>query len=81
MLVITLQYLYSQKLQSFYQQLKEPEDHLEKKKHNHHIFIRFLEAGPSKIVQVLQFITCKFMGLGNNAVVSRDGGRGGSALG
>lgn len=34
-----------------------------------------------KIVQMLQFIICKFMGLGNNANVSRDGGRGGSALG
>lgn len=35
---------------NFYQQLKEPEAHLGKK--NHHIFIRFLEAGPLKIVQL-----------------------------
>jgi len=52
----------------------------EEKEKSHHIFIRFLEARPLKIVQVLQFITCKFMGLGNNAVVSRDGGRGGVFL-
>lgn len=56
-LLIILKYLHRQTLQSFYQQLKEPEAHLGKKK-NHHIFIRFLEAGPLKIVQVLQFITC-----------------------
>lgn len=77
--VATLKYLHSQKLQSSYQQLKETEAHLGKKNH-HHIFIRFLEAGPLKIEQVLQFITCKFMGLGNNADVSRDGGRGGVLL-
>lgn len=29
-----------------------------REKKNHHIFIRFLEAGHLKIVQVLQFITC-----------------------
>lgn len=63
----------------FYQQLKEPEAHLGKK--NHHIFIRFLEVGPLKIVQVLQFITCKFMGFGNNADVSRVVGKRGSGLG